>query len=219
MEPQPPGTRLPQCTDQPGEIVAAPTVATNVCCAPAATLMFPGVTTTGSPELLMVTDATPVLVVSDCRTAVIVTLLGVGTTAGAVYRPLESMVPNVGLPPLTLLTCHVTAVLLEPLTVTVNCCVCFVCSDAAGGEIETLTVVVDELLFLPPQAASDMAITKAATTAKAVRDGREILCLVSVLLARMSRMSKKCAPAVPQSLKDRVPPLHPAPTPTPGGHV
>jgi hypothetical protein len=188
--PQPPATRLLQCTDQPGEIVAAPTVATNVCCPPEVTVTVAGVTTTGSPEFVMVTLAEPILVVSDVKIAETVTLLGVGTTAGAVYKPLVSMVPNVALPPLTPLTCHVTAVLLVPVTVEVNCCVCLVWRVALSGEIETaISVVVDEeLLFLPPQPASEIAIIAAATMAKASRvPGREIRSVPLMCVGRMSK--------------------------------
>ena len=37
---------------------------------------------------------------------------------------------------------HVTAVLLEPVTVAVNCCVLLVVSDADAGDIETTTAGV-----------------------------------------------------------------------------
>ena len=40
----------------------------------------------------------PVLVVSDCKTAVIVTVGVPGTAAGALYRPLASIVPDVEFP-------------------------------------------------------------------------------------------------------------------------
>src|ERR1041385_3482331 len=99
MLPQPPGTRLLQWTDHPGEIVAEPTVATKVCCPPAVPFTAPGVTTTGKPEFVMLTLADPSLVVSAVETAEMLTMLGVGTTPGAVYRPLLSMVPLVALPP------------------------------------------------------------------------------------------------------------------------
>ena len=53
--------------------------------------------------------------------------------AGAVYNPLALMVPPLAL--------QVTAVLLVPVTVAVNCWVPPLGSDAAGGEMETLTPV------------------------------------------------------------------------------
>jgi hypothetical protein len=51
--------------------------------------------------------------------------------AGAVYKPAEETVPPVA--------DQVTAVLLEPETVTVNCCVPPVSSDEEAGVIETAT--------------------------------------------------------------------------------
>lgn len=166
-------------------------MATNVCCAPAATFTADGVTTTGNPELVMVTLAEPILVVSACETAEMATLLGVGTTAGAVYRPLESMVPMVALPPLMEFTCQVTAVLLEPVTVAVNCCVCLVCRVAASGVTATAIVVVvdeEELLLPPPQAASDAASNDAARKARACRHrGREARSVLPVCVARISK--------------------------------
>ena len=57
------------------------------------------------------------------------------TVAGAVYRPLLETVPPVA--------DQVTAVLLVPLTVAVNCCVPPVCSDAEVGLMLTETTVTD----------------------------------------------------------------------------
>ena len=48
------------------------------------------------------------LALSACEVAVTVTEDGLGTVAGAVYTPLE-MVPYVEFPPVTPLTCQVTA--------------------------------------------------------------------------------------------------------------
>jgi hypothetical protein len=53
---------------------------------------------------------------------------------GAVYRPEEEIVPPAA--------DHVTAVLLEPVTVAVNCCVAFVSKEADVGLIETATGAV-----------------------------------------------------------------------------
>jgi hypothetical protein len=53
---------------------------------------------------------------------------------GAVYRPLEETLPPVA--------DQVTAVLLDPLTVAVNCCVPLVSIEAETGEIETDMVTV-----------------------------------------------------------------------------
>ena len=47
----------------------------------------------------------------------------IGKLAGAVYRPVASIVPSVAFPPATPFTPHVTAVLVVFVTITVNCCV------------------------------------------------------------------------------------------------
>jgi len=96
----------------------------------------------------------------------------------------------VALPPLMLFTCHVTAVVLVPVTVAVNCCVCLVWRVALTGETETtMSVDVDEeLLFLPPQPASEIAIIAAATTTRAGRvTGREIRSVAPMCVGRMSK--------------------------------
>jgi hypothetical protein len=62
--------------------------------------------------------------------AVKVTGLGEGGTWGAVYRPVGEIVPTEELPPTMPSTAHVTAVLLTPVTVAVNCCVPVTCTVA-----------------------------------------------------------------------------------------
>lgn len=57
---------------------------------------------------MMVTTANAERVGSACETAVTVTVAGEGTIAGAVYRPLLSMVPSVGLPPRLAFTSQTT---------------------------------------------------------------------------------------------------------------
>jgi hypothetical protein len=70
----------------------------------------------------------------------------VPAVAGAVKRPLDETVPPVA--------DQVTAVLLEPVTVAVNCCVPLVFSDAEVGEmltettVATLTVTVADADFV-----------------------------------------------------------------------
>ena len=59
--------------------------------------------------------------VSACDTAVMVKSAGVGTEAGAVYRPLLEMVPNSALPPEIPLTDQATVVLPVFETVALNC--------------------------------------------------------------------------------------------------
>ncbi len=65
----------------------------------------------------MVTCAEPERVGSWTEVAVTVTVAGVGTVAGAAYAPDAEMVPTVALPPLTPLTCQVTAVFCAFVTV------------------------------------------------------------------------------------------------------
>ena len=65
-----------------------------------------------------------------------------GTAEGAVYNPEDETVPTVELPPLMPFTVHVTAVLDEPVTVAVNCCVPPARSDALMGVSATETPVV-----------------------------------------------------------------------------
>ena len=63
-----------------------------------------------------VTAALAVLVESAAAIAVTVTCNG-WSGEGAVYRPVVEIVPVWVLPPVTPLTCQVTAVLVEPVTV------------------------------------------------------------------------------------------------------
>src|ERR1022692_4186769 len=70
-----------------------------------------GVTAT---PMVMVTLAEPDFVVSAWATAVTVALGGEGKIEGAVYTPAALIVPEAGVPPVTPLTCQVTAVLAAP---------------------------------------------------------------------------------------------------------
>lgn len=82
---------------------------------------------------------------------------------GAVYKPAALIVPVVELPPLALSTAHVTAVLLEPETVAVNCVVSLTPTFTEDWFNVTATVAgggVDELL-VPPQPVSVIAINNA----------------------------------------------------------
>ena len=71
-------------------------------------------------KMVAAPDATARL--SATLVAVTFTGLGFGTLAGAEYMPLVSTMPSVAFPPATPFTDHVTAVLLVPVTVAVNCC-------------------------------------------------------------------------------------------------
>ena len=61
------------------------------------------------------------------------------TAEGTASRPCDSRSIRTEFPPVNPLTCQVTAVLLEPVTVAVNCCVPPVTSDAEVGVIEMPT--------------------------------------------------------------------------------
>ena len=63
----------------------------------------------------MITLAVAVLLVSATLVAVTVTVCGLLSVAGAVYRPPLEIVPTTGL------TNHVTAVFVVPVTAAANC--------------------------------------------------------------------------------------------------
>jgi hypothetical protein len=79
------------------------------------------------------------LVGSATEVAVTVTTAGLGTDAGAVYRPLDEIEPQVAPEQPAPLRAHVTAVFDEPVTVAANCCVFPVIISAAAGEMVTAT--------------------------------------------------------------------------------
>jgi hypothetical protein len=72
-------------------------VAVNCCCPPAESVTGFGLTTSGLVvvEVVIVTVAVAVLVVSAWEIAVIVTVAGVGTALGAVYKPVVEINPTV----------------------------------------------------------------------------------------------------------------------------
>src|SRR5712664_3918619 len=97
-----------------------------------------------------VTVAVPDAELLTCDTALTVTVVVtlppllsdfVGTPLGATYNPLAEMNPKAWLPPETPLTSQVTALLCEPFTDAVNCCVPKFATFAALGD--TLTEVTD----------------------------------------------------------------------------
>jgi hypothetical protein len=57
-----------------------------------------------------------------CAVATIVTFVGLGALAGAVYKPADVIVPQAAPVQPEPLTLHVTAVFLVPATVARNCC-------------------------------------------------------------------------------------------------
>jgi hypothetical protein len=94
----------------------------------------------------MVTVAVADLVESAWETAVTETDVGLGSAEGArkiasfaVPKTVVEMRPLVEFPPVIPLTCHVTAVLLEPDTVAVKGWVASVAIVARLGEMATLT--------------------------------------------------------------------------------
>src|ERR1700746_2592913 len=100
------------------------TVAVNCCIPPTATAADKGaIVTLTAVAAVMATGAEADFVVPAGDTAVTVTVAGLGTAAGPVYKPEPEIVPTAALPPVTPFTSHVTAVLLVFCTVAENCCV------------------------------------------------------------------------------------------------
>src|SRR5215469_3436494 len=119
--------------------VVPETVALNGCDWPTCRVALVGNTDTET-EIdgctgLMVTAALAVANVCATLCAVTVTTPE-GTTAGAVYRPVEEMAPNVEFPPAAPFTSHVTD-LLGPVTFAVNCIDWPTCRLAVVGDMET----------------------------------------------------------------------------------
>jgi hypothetical protein len=100
------------------------TVAVNCCVRPTPTVGVLGLTVTVTTGCAVTfATAVPVFVVSACAVAVTVTVPPVGAFGGAVYKPDALIVPILAALADLLLTCHVTAVLVVPVTVAMNCCV------------------------------------------------------------------------------------------------
>jgi hypothetical protein len=136
------------------------TVARNCWRPPAGTVAVVGeiVTETGGT---IVTDAVPDLVGSATEVARTTTNAGLGTAAGALYKPLLVIVPQAA--PLQLpLKLQVTAVLLVFFTVAVNCWWAPVTTCALTGETDTetpamtVTVAVADLV----ESATEVAVTE-----------------------------------------------------------
>jgi hypothetical protein len=80
-------------------------------------------TTVGTVESgAKVTFAEAVWVESAWLVAVTDTFPGVGSDTGGVYRPFESIVPTILLPPAVPFTPQATVSLATPMTVALNCC-------------------------------------------------------------------------------------------------
>jgi hypothetical protein len=100
------------------------------------------------------------------ETAVIVTGRGfadwsVGALLGAKNKPVLEMNPVVRLPPVTLFTCHVTAVFDVPVTVALNCMVPNTFTEGAGSFTVTVILLLTTVPGLGPlQAANAKTIAK-----------------------------------------------------------
>ena len=101
--------------------------------------------TTGAPEEVMIVTVVPAtFVLSAFEVAVIVTVAGFGTTAGAVYTPPAVIVPIVALPPTIPFTFHTTDVSEVLTTVAVNCCDVPI-TRLVGGDTEMPMLEICEL--------------------------------------------------------------------------
>ncbi len=122
---------------------------------------------------LTVAVAVELLELSARLVAFIVTVAGFGTRAGAVYNPLEEIIPTVLLPPATSFTLQVTAVLPVPVTLALNCCVAPTVKLAVVGAIviETLGGGGAGCVLLPPP----HELRVPAPTSKTIKERKRIL--------------------------------------------
>ena len=87
------------------------------------------------------TLAEPALVESICKRAVTVTVDGLGTVEGAVYKPFALILPTVAkLPPGVAFTCQLTAELAAFCTIALNCTVVPAKGCAEAGATVTVGV-------------------------------------------------------------------------------
>ena len=131
-------------TDHVTAVLVAPWIEAVNCCVPVLSKWIdpavePGMLT--DSVILMVTLAEADLVLSAWLVAVMMTVCGLGTKAGAVYRPDADIVPTVELPPVTTgialaPTPHVTAVFVVLVTVALNWYVCPTVNDE--GEVPSV---------------------------------------------------------------------------------
>jgi hypothetical protein len=151
-------------TDQVTVLSLSPvTVAVNCCTWPAATNAVAGETVTAAAEALIVTMAEADFVVSVLLVATTVAVV-VCVTLGAVYLPVASMEPGVGL---ELLTVQVTPALDESfITVAVNCVVPPDATVAVAGVTVTEMVCVGGVSLLPPQPEMNEAIANTNESAR-----------------------------------------------------
>ena len=108
-------------------------------------------------DALTVTCAEPVRLVSASDTAVTVAVKVDDTVDGAVYIPVPEIVPTVELPPVTPLTCHVTAMLDVLVTVALNAWVSPTFKDTVDGVTATATGVAGHVPLLADDGADVVA--------------------------------------------------------------
>lgn len=96
----------------------------------------------------IVAEAVPVSAGLAAAIAVMVTTVGLGIVAGAVYAPKVEMVPMVEFPPAIPFTCQVTLLLLLPVTVAWK--VCGVPAGTIAVDGVTVTVTVGKGVGPPP---------------------------------------------------------------------
>jgi hypothetical protein len=108
--------------------------------------------------VLIIACAVAIFVGCACEIAAMVTVAGEGMAAGAVYRPVASILPCVDSPPVVPLTCHVTAVLEVLVTAAVNFVVPETGTEVLAGVTDILTscelrsATREELTLAHPQA-------------------------------------------------------------------
>src|SRR5215470_8652682 len=128
--------------------------------------------TVAEPELLGLAVETAVTV-----TGVVVTLPlpvdVVGTPPGATNKPDVEINPVTCAPPVTPLTCQVTAVLATPFTVAVNCCVAKIGTLPGFGITATVTDVCCPTVTLADPESAAFA-TETATTVTVGGFGMEL---------------------------------------------
>jgi hypothetical protein len=133
---------IPPTSQFTAVLVVPETVAVNCCDRPICTLALPGeiVTDTGvgagAGKIVRVA-----LALTQPKVLSAVTVTGVvGTVDGAMYNPLEEIVPTTEFPPATPATSHFTALFFVPDTVAMNCWDKPTCRLALLGEIDTETL-------------------------------------------------------------------------------
>jgi hypothetical protein len=138
------------------------TVAVNCFCFPEGTCAVDGETLTATGGATVI-RAEPDTEGSATEIAEMVTWGEGGTFEGAVYRPFAVRVPHDDVPQLAPVICHVTPVMVVPLTLATNCCRRPTDTVACAGDTVTATSEVEpritEALAEAVRSASDVAVT------------------------------------------------------------